>query len=218
MIKKINILFLSPHTDDVELGCGATISKLSSKNVNLFYLAFSDCKESLNKKYEKNTLRIESFKSSKYLGFKEKNIRVLNYKVRNFLDKRQNILDEMIKVKNEFKPNIVFTTSASDVHQDHQVIYHESLRAFKFLTVFSYELPWNDKAFKPNFFVELPKKYINKKIQSLKYYKSQSKKSYFNSEYLMSHAIFRGVQNDSKYAEAFKIVNMNNKYNFFNLF
>ena len=218
MRKKTNILFLSPHTDDVELGCGATISKLSTQNSNIFYLAFSDCQQSLKKKYDKNILRKECLKSSKHLGIKEKNIRILDYKVRNFSTSRQDILEEMIKIRNYFKPHIVYTTSATDTHQDHQVIYKESLRAFKFFTIISYELPWNDKYFEPNFFVDLSKNNINKKIQSLNYYKSQSHKAYFNSEYLKSHAIFRGVQNNSKYAEAFKLVNVNNKYNFFNIF
>jgi LmbE family N-acetylglucosaminyl deacetylase len=48
MLDKIRrMLVLAPHTDDGELGCGATISKLLRKNVEIYYVAFSSCEESL---------------------------------------------------------------------------------------------------------------------------------------------------------------------------
>ena len=49
-----------------------------------------------------------------------------------------------------FNPFIIFTTSMNDIHQDHKVIYEESIRAFKFENLLSYEIPWNTKNFKPN--------------------------------------------------------------------
>ena len=37
------ILILAPHTDDGELGCGATISKLIETSNDVYYVAFSAC-------------------------------------------------------------------------------------------------------------------------------------------------------------------------------
>ena len=37
------ILLLSPHTDDAELGCGATIAKLIREGKKVYYAAFSAC-------------------------------------------------------------------------------------------------------------------------------------------------------------------------------
>ena len=41
--------------------------------------------------------------------------------------------------------------SESDVHQDHQTIYNESIRAFKFSSILGYEMPWNNRFFKKKF-------------------------------------------------------------------
>ena len=43
-MEKKRILILSPHTDDAELGCGATISKFISENHSIYWLVFSDCR------------------------------------------------------------------------------------------------------------------------------------------------------------------------------
>ena len=43
------VLILAPHTDDGELGCGATISKLIENNNDVYYVAFSACRQSVLK-------------------------------------------------------------------------------------------------------------------------------------------------------------------------
>ena len=67
MIKNKNVLIISPHTDDAELGCSSTLFKLHKKGYNLHYIAFSSCEDSVPKKFDKNILRNEVAKSTKFL-------------------------------------------------------------------------------------------------------------------------------------------------------
>lgn len=211
MTKNKNILIISPHTDDAELGCGSTIYKLNKKGYNLHYIAFSSCEDSVPKKYNKNILRNEVAKSTKILGIQNKNLNILNFKVREFDKHRQEILDIMINFKRNINPFIIFTTSINDIHQDHKVIYEETIRAFKFENLLSYEIPWNTKNFKPNLYVEIKMNEFSKKIKSLSQYKSQKFRRYFDNDFIKSQLLFRGIQSKFKLAEAFEIINLNSE-------
>ena len=80
------ILVLSPHTDDAEIGCGASISKLIRMGHEVYYAVFSSCDESLPTGVPKGTLISELYKASQVLGVKKSNIHLFNFKVRNFFE------------------------------------------------------------------------------------------------------------------------------------
>ena len=69
MFKKI--LIISPHIDDGELGCGATISKFIREGYDIHYIAFSAAERSVKDEFPKDQLRIELKNASKVWGLKE---------------------------------------------------------------------------------------------------------------------------------------------------
>ena len=142
-MKKENILILAAHPDDGEFGCGASLHKLS-KNYNIFYAAFSPCLKSVPKGAKDDLLFRELKNAAKHLNIKDQNIRYFNYPVREFYSHRQDILEDMIKLKKSIKPIQIFLPNSFDIHQDHQVIHNEGKRAFKYNNVLGYELPWNN--------------------------------------------------------------------------
>lgn len=184
-----------PHTDDGELGCGGTISKLSKEH-EVYYLAFSTCGNP--------DLIDEAQNATKLL--KVHHAIFYEFPVRNFNLHRQEILDEMIAWRERIKPSMVFVPSLNDVHQDHEVITKEALRAFKYCSLIGYEMPWNNFSFNTNYFVELSEENIEQKCLALKCYRSQSHRPYCNSEFIRSLASVRGVQINKRYAEAFEIL------------
>ena len=115
----MSILVLSPHTDDAELGCGATISRLVREGNKVRVAVFSMCKESLPKGLVPDTLKTECIESLTSLGVLEEDILFYDYQVRVFNYSRQSILDEMIvlfprrehiklySTKKEFNENFV---------------------------------------------------------------------------------------------------------------
>ncbi|MDD5650602.1 MAG: PIG-L family deacetylase [Candidatus Nanoarchaeia archaeon] len=203
---KKRILVLSPHTDDGELGCGATIYKLLQEGHEVFYAVFSICERSLSPEFPKDTLKKELMQALSVLGVKESNLNLFDYKVREFDTHRQDILEDLIKLRDKIKPDIVLVPSSTDVHQDHTVVYNEAIRAFKFVSILGYELPWNTITFTTNCIIKLNEEAVNAKIEALKKYKSQNYRKYFNESFLRSLFYVRGTQINAEYAEAFEVI------------
>ena len=205
MFDPSRILILAPHTDDGELGCGATIAKFASLQKEVFYAAFCLCSKSLPSKFPANTLRVECEKATSVLGIPASRLILFDYEVRELPQSRQKILEELLKLNKDIHPEMVLLPAMSDIHQDHQVIHQEGMRAFKNTTFAGYELPWNNYSIHTNFFVRISDKELGKKIASLKAYDSQSQKSYMKEDFIRSLATVRGIQANSKYAEAFEV-------------
>lgn len=199
------ILVLAPHTDDGELGCGASMAKFCAEGREVYYAAFCLCSKALPAGSPSNTLEMECRKATSLLGIPASNLFLFNYEVRELPASRQKILEELLQLNSQVNPDMVLLPAASDVHQDHQVIHQEGLRAFKNTTFAGYELPWNNYSFKTNFFIRITESDLKKKIESLKAYQSQSQRNYMQEDFTRSLAKVRGVQCNSPYAEAFEV-------------
>ncbi|MGZ3884784.1 MAG: PIG-L deacetylase family protein [Bacteroidia bacterium] len=202
------VLVLAPHTDDGELGCGATISKLIENGNDVYYAAFSACRQSVLKDFPEDILITEVKAATKILGIKPENLILYDFQVRTFNYHRQEILDTLIKLKKDLNPNIVFIPSVNDLHQDHSTIANEAVRAFKHCTILSYEVPWNNVSFYTGCFVRLDEQHLDKKIKAIHEYKSQAHRGYINADFIRSLATVRGVQIGVKYAETFDVVRL----------
>jgi LmbE family N-acetylglucosaminyl deacetylase len=203
MLHSKRILILAPHTDDGELGCGASIAKYISEGKEVTYIAFSTCSQSLPEYLPKDTLAVECKAATQALGIQ--NTILFDFEVRMLLFHRQEILQELIRLNKELSPEAVFIPAENDVHQDHQVIYAEGLRAFKNANVLGYELPWNNFKFSPNYFEKIEEPQLISKQTALHQYKSQSGRKYMNDEFIRSLAIVRGIQANAPFAEGFEI-------------
>jgi LmbE family N-acetylglucosaminyl deacetylase len=200
------IIVLAPHTDDGELGCGGSIAKLLEENKEVYYVAFSIAEESVPEGFPKNILEIEVNEATKRLGIPSSNLIVYKFKVRKLNYVRQDILEELIKIKKEINPDLVFIPSPNDLHQDHYTIAMEGIRAFKQVSILGYELPWNNITFHTQAFIKLQKRHIEKKIEALKAYKSQSNRFYATADFIWSLARTRGTQIGAEYAETFEVI------------
>lgn len=203
------MLILSPHTDDAELGCGGSIVKFLDEGHKIYWAVFSTAEESLPEGMPKDTLRNEFCSVLGNLGLKEKNCSVYNFQVRSLHKHRQEILDELVRMKDDFDPDMVVGPSLNDLHQDHQVVANEMIRAFKTQSsIICYELPWNHINFMTQLFIKLKKDYIARKCDMLDEYQSQIMKNklYFSKQFIYGLAKTRGVQCNANFAEAFEVV------------
>ena len=205
---KRRVLVLAPHTDDGELGCGGSISRFIEEGKEVFYVAFSSCEESLRPELPKDTLIKEVKEATAILGIPSENLILEKFKVRYFFQNRQDILDRLIQIKNEIRPDLVIIPQVMDLHQDHKIVAEEAVRAFKQITILSYEMPWNNISFETNVFIKLKNKHIEKKIKALKEYKSQDYRTYLTPEFIKGLAKTRGVQIGCEYAEVFELIRL----------
>ena len=200
------ILVLAPHTDDGELGCGGSINKFIEENKEVYYVAFSIAEESVPLGFPKNALETEVKNATKVLGIPKSNLIIYNFPVRNFQSVRQEILEKLVKLSKEIYPDLIFMPSLNDLHQDHQTIAMEGLRAFKRKTVLGYEEPWNNITFNTTSFIQLEERHIEKKIQALECYETQKQRSYLTPDFIRSLAIARGTQIQESFAESFEVI------------
>lgn len=200
------VLVLAPHTDDAEFGCGGSIARLIEENSEVHIATFSSCERSVPNKFPPDILKTEFKNAAKKLGVLEDKLFLYEYEVRIFNERRQDILQDLIDLRNKINPDLVFMPSLNDVHQDHHTIAQEGLRAFKFTTILCYEMPWNNMSFNTSSFVHLTENQIEKKINALKEYKSQEHRPYANEEFIRALARTRGTQINGYYAETFNVL------------
>jgi len=198
------VLVISPHTDDGELGCGGAIAKFIEEGHEVTYAALSCCEKSIPPPFPKDILSREVKAATGVLGISSPIL--YSFEVREFPRLRQEILDALIRLRNKIQPDIVFTPSRSDTHQDHKTTVEETMRAFKKCTLLGYEQPWNNITFNTLAFIPLTENQVQKKIDALSCYETQRNRTYLNPEFIRGLALTRGTPIEEKYAEAFEVI------------
>ena len=120
------VLFLGAHPDDIELGCGALIHHIASIS-DVLCVTLSDNQKNQQLKNVVN----EHFKSMAVLGIAKEHALLGPFTTRIFPDARQDILEYFLQLRSDFRPDIIFVHSMQDVHQDHNTMTNEALRAFR---------------------------------------------------------------------------------------
>jgi len=189
-------LVLSPHTDDMELGCGGTVARLNreGKETNLILFV------SLGRLREQQ-------ESVSCLGGMKYQFLSYDCNHRNLAPVRQAILQDLITLKREWRPTVVLTPMlADDSHQDHQVITQEALRAFKDVSILGYEMPTNILAAGGRFFVRLMHEDVERKAEAISKYATLKDKYYMQPDFIRSLAKVRGHQAGCEHAEMFECI------------
>jgi LmbE family N-acetylglucosaminyl deacetylase len=199
------VLVLAPHTDDGEFGCGGTMARLVEAGVEVRYVAFSIATKSLPPGFPPDTLAREVREATTELGIPESCLTVHDFEVRTFPTHRQDILELLIELWEDYKPDAVFQPSHHDVHQDHQTIAQEGLRAFKRTTILGYEIPWNNFDFAYQMYISLERRHLERKAAALDRYASQQHRRYANAEYIWNVARTHGINVNREYAEVFQV-------------
>ena len=119
MKKKLNILALSPHADDVEIAMGGTIAKFINEGHNVTIITAILPKENIDGNIDlfmSKNRRKEQEKAAKILGA---NLEILDLDPYDFNFNRKYIklFDQKIQ---SYKPDIIFSCWEHDTHQDHK--------------------------------------------------------------------------------------------------
>jgi LmbE family N-acetylglucosaminyl deacetylase len=198
MNKVKTILALGAHPDDLELGCGATIAKLSADGVAVHAVVFSDGGQGSPGGFDR---KAETRAALEALG-------AASVTQHDFPDTRLNeALNEIIACIEDHvagvAPDRVYTMFHLDRHQDHRTIHEASAVACRTVRqILGYETPSSYPNFMPTVF-EPVDDFIEAKIEALKLHASQGDRLYMRQEKIRSAAHFRGVQVDLGQTESF---------------
>jgi len=200
------VLVLAPHTDDGELGAGGTIARLVEHGATVHYAAFSIAEESVPAGLPRDILASEVLEATAELGLSAEHVSTFRYAVRRFPEFRQDLLEEILKLRRSVDPQLVLAPASTDLHQDHRVICEEAMRAFKNRALLGYELIWNNVHFHGHMSIRLERRHVERKQKALARYRSQAGRAYVSAEFVEGHARTRGVQCGFDYAECFEVM------------
>jgi len=213
----MNILAFAPHPDDIAIGCGGTIAKLSKKNkVTVVYMTSGEGGSiSMPEKKLAKQREAEVKKAAKILGVK-KTIFLRNPD--GFLEFNKKNLQKVVAILRKEKPGLVFCPYESDQHRDHRVTAELVLdsvwkasgpwlkaaggKKWDVKEVLCYET-WTPIQ-KPEHFEDVSKT-LAKKVKAIKCFKSQVSGIKYD-EAAKGLNRFRGVMSGlGEYCEAFEV-------------
>lgn len=191
------VLIISPHTDDAELGMGATISKLVREKNKVYHLVV--CPNIIPESTSE-----EFIASNKVLGVTDTYL-FQGFEHRTLHEKRQELLDRLIPIRDILKPDRVYIP-ALDIHQDHEAVHKEALRCFKDVDIYCYNLVWNLLSTENKVFSLVTEEDIDKKVQALKQYKSQKYRPYFQEDLIRGQIVSNSLYTKGRFCEILQIL------------
>lgn len=201
------VLFLGAHPDDIELGCGALLHHIVKKT-DVLCVTLSDNQKNANLK----NIVDEHYGAMAVLEVPREKIILGPFTTRVFPDARQEILEYFLKLRRDFQPDLIFVHSRQDVHQDHNTMTDEALRAFRGITVLGFDVVRSSHGFFPHFLVEVTEVDVNKKIEALSKYETYRDRYYFNSELTRSIMVRHGALAERPFAEGFDILRIAGRF------
>lgn len=199
--RKLEILCLGSHSDDIEIGCGGTILRLLKQFPNsvVHWVVFS-----ATGVRETEARRAASMFAGKSLGTGP----ILNTFRDGFMPfhgaEVKSVFEEL---KPKISPDLILTHNRKDAHQDHRLIAELTWNTFRDHLILEYEIPKYDGDLgQPNVFVALDQDECRKKVDILmEAFESQRSKRWFERETFVSLMRLRGMESnaESGYAEAF---------------
>lgn len=193
------VCFIGAHPDDIEIGAGALIAHISPRT-EVFCLTLSDNQKNPDLKNVKTECR----RSMKVLGVADDHAIIGRFETRRFPEQRQEILEYLIQFNQTQKPDIVFTHTRADIHQDHAAVTEEVLRAFRGTSVFGFDVIRSSYGFFPNFLVEVCQEDVDLKLKALAEYETYQNKYYFDPEATKAILLRNGIIAQRPFAEGFE--------------
>ncbi len=195
------LLCLGAHSDDIEIGCGATILRLIQEqpDLEIYWVVFS----------ARGTRAREAKASAgEFLrGVRSRRIRTMTYRESYFPDEWTEIKDTFEQVKSSFEPDLVLTQYREDRHQDHRVLSDLTWNTFRNRLVLEYEIPKYDGDLGvPNVYVPVARELCERKVSALlRQFQSQTGKHWFTADTFWALLRLRGIEcvSPSGFAEAF---------------
>jgi len=223
-MKNKKILIVASHPDDEILGCGGTVSRMIAEGSEGFTLILGEGITSRDKTRDRSR-RTESLtalqqavqKANRLIGIKK--IFTKEYPDNRFdsvpmLD----IIKTIEEIKDQIKPDIVFTQYENDLNIDHQITYRAVLTAMRPMTgetvkeIYAFETlsstEWKfPLSFSPDFYVDISSS-LEVKQEAMAQYTSEIRDFPHprSLEAIELNAKYWGMRVGLTYAEAFKTI------------
>jgi LmbE family N-acetylglucosaminyl deacetylase len=197
----LRILCLGCHADDIEIGCGGTILRLADEHPGCVFhwVVFS-------------ATGVRGAEAQRGASLFTGPTALKGLVLKNFPDGFMPFVGADVKavfeeLKQVASPDLIFTTSREDAHQDHRLIGELTWNTFRDHFILEYEIPKYDGDLgRPCVFAPLDSDLARRKVQYIMdAFRSQHSRRWFQEETFLSLMRLRGIECNapSGYAEAF---------------
>ena len=195
------VLALGAHADDIEIGCGAALLALSRANsgVEVTWVVFAASGERADEARRSAETFLASAGNADVVvhGFRDGYLPHVGAELKDVFE----------ELKSRVEPDLVFTHTRHDLHQDHRAVCELTWNTWRRHLVLEYEIPKYDGDFgAPNVFVPVSRDLAVEKARTVvEAFPSQQVKHWFDEELLLGVMRLRGMEaaSESGYAEAF---------------
>ena len=200
------VLVIGAHPDDIEIAAGASIAKLHDTGFQVRALVLSHGERGGHA----DSRLTEAEIGAQFLELDK--VQVMDFQDTQMQSQAFEIVNAIERIIREFEPDMIFTHSKHDLHQDHQTVHESTLRAARDrrTTILCYESPSVTEEFVPSYYIDVCG-YVDVKIEAIHKHWDQHKKPYMNPDLIRSKLNFRGNQAKIDYAEGFEVVRMVSK-------
>jgi LmbE family N-acetylglucosaminyl deacetylase len=197
----LSVLCLGAHSDDIEIGAGATLLSMQERGVRLdvHWCVLSGIGE------RESEARASA---SDFLSAAQRcQIEVMSFRDGFFPEQGEAIKSWFESLRERVDPDLIFTHRRGDAHQDHRHVCRLTWNTFRDHCILEYEIPkWDGDMGQPNLYVPISAGALKRKIDLLlRHFGSQRSKQWFDSETFLGLARLRGMEcrAPERYAEAF---------------
>lgn len=198
----LTVLAVGAHPDDIELACGGTLAKLADEGYQVNELILSQGRVGGT-----GDIRIgEAQRGAEFLG--AVSVEVLDFPDTYLHDHVSELVVAIEQRISAVKPDLIFTHSYHDAHQDHFAVHEAVMRAARNCSsILCFESPSTTRAFDPSVFSDISD-YVELKARAVALHADQSGKPYMSADRVRGIATFRGGQARMYRAEGFESMRM----------
>lgn len=198
---RLSVLCLGAHSDDIEIGAGATLLTMMERDIRL---EVHWCVLSGAGDREKEAKASAADFLANAAGA---HIEVMHFPDGYFPEEGAAIKSWFEELKTRVSPDVILTHHRDDAHQDHRQVCRLTWNSFRDHCILEYEIPkWDGDMGQPNLYVPVSARVLQRKIELLiSHFGSQSSKQWFDAETFLGLARLRGMEcrAQERYAEAF---------------
>lgn len=203
------VLAIGAHPDDIELGCGATLSRHVAEGMHVMAVIMTAGHRGTAGGHDRQQ---ETRRALGHLGIGS--VLCLEHpdtRLGQQLDKVIASLEWVLhhKIPAEAPLRRVYTMCRSDRHQDHRAVYEATIVACRPVRqILSYETPSTWASFQPHIYSDITGQHMENKLRAIGEHHSQKHRDYMHPAQVSSVARFRGQQAGCELGEAFAVHKM----------
>jgi LmbE family N-acetylglucosaminyl deacetylase len=199
--ERLTVLCLGAHSDDIEIGAGATLLSMIDRGIRLeaHWCVLSGAGE--------REREARSSAADFLSGAARAEIEIMSFRDGFFPEQGEAIKSWFENLKERVNPDLILTHYRDDAHQDHVRVCRLTWNTFRDHCILEYEIPkWDGDLGQPNLYMPVSAHALQRKIELLmSHFGSQRSKQWFDRETFLGLARLRGMECRAPelYAEAF---------------